>query len=257
VARAACLIRPLPQFRRGAVVAGLAACGYAESPPLDRPANDDVIVIWNRASVADRNARRYDAAGGKVIVAENGYLGREWRGGHWYALARDRHNGAGTWPKDGSGGRWDGWDVPLADWRTGGDEIVVLAQRGIGQRELREPHRWALTIKSDIARRTKRPVRVRLHPGEKPAAVSLEDDLKDAFACVTWSSGAALKALLMGVPVFYGCPTWIGRAAAFPITADLEQPFRGDRLPMFRSLAWAMWSIDEIATGEPFRCLLA
>ena len=86
--------------------------------------------------------------------------------------------------------------------------------------------------------------------------VKLEDDLRDAWACITWGSGAALKALTLGIPVFHGMPNWIGAGAALPMHADLEHPARGDRLPAFRRLAWAMWNLQEIESGEPFRRLL-
>lgn len=86
--------------------------------------------------------------------------------------------------------------------------------------------------------------------------MALQDDLANAWAVATWGSGAALKALLMGVPVFHAFPQWIGKAAARPFRCPIEEPFLDDRLPMFRRLAWAIWSADEIARGEPFRCLL-
>jgi hypothetical protein len=73
---------------------------------------------------------------------------------------------------------------------------------------------------------------------------------------VTWGSGAALKALAMGVPVFHTFPQWIGAGAANPLGSDLEKPFRGDRLPMFRRLAWAMWPLHELESGAAFAALL-
>lgn len=254
--QAVCLVRNHPTFRRAPMIAGLRACGFdvVETMSPAPTSRDDLLVVWNRAAAADRAALRYEAAGAKVIVAENGYFGWQWRGGYWYALARGKHNGAGDWP-DGGSQRWDDWKVPLAPWRDGGDEIVILAQRGIGQPGVREPAGWAADAARRLGTMTKRPVRIRAHPGLTGSKTALEDDLRNAFAAVTWSSGAGLKAIQMGVPVFHGLPQWIGAAAARPFGSEIEQPFRGDRLPMFRRLAWAMWSTDEIATGEPFRCL--
>lgn len=90
-------------------------------------------------------------------------------------------------------------------------------------------------------------------------SVSLEDDLSDARCVVTWNSGAALRALLMGVPAFYEFPAWIGAKAALPLTAWPAEPKRCDeaRLAMFRRLAWAQWRIVEIESGEAFAALLA
>lgn len=146
----------------------------------------------------------------------------------------------------------------MSPWRADGTEIVVLAQRGIGCPGVAEPRGWAHQTADILRVRTERPVRIRQHPGERGMATAtpLEHDLRNAWACVTWGSGAALKALLMGVPVFHGLKRWIGAPAALPWTDDLERPFRGDRLPMFERLAWAIWSLEEIQSGEPFRHLL-
>ena len=100
------------------------------------------------------------------------------------------------------------------------------------------------------------PVRIRKHPGPQYAVpeVSLEDDLANAWAAVTWGSSAGLKAICMGVPVFHGFPNWIGASAASRIGG---QRFMGDRSPMLHRLATAMWSVDEIKSGAAFECLLS
>lgn len=246
-------LRPEPQFRRAAFVEGLRRVGYMIVPTPPRPIRArDLAVVWNRYGYSDLLARRYEQAGATVLVAENGYLGREWRGGHWYAIARSRHNGAGTWPDNGPA-RWDSWNVPLAPWREG-REIVVLGTRHIGPEGVREPPGWAARMLPLLQKQTERRVRLRSHPGES-TCIPLESDLEDAWAVVTWGSGAALKALVMGVPVFYGFPNWIGGAAGRRIERGIRERPEVDRLPMFRRLAWAMWRTDEIAAGEPFRCL--
>lgn len=99
-------------------------------------------------------------------------------------------------------------------------------------------------------------VRIRQHPGERLPKVPLDMELANAYAVIAWASGGALKAIAQGVPVFYGLPQWIGKDAAKPLCEGVERRFLGDRLPMFERLAWAMWSTDELETGEPFKCLL-
>lgn len=252
--QACLLIRDLPSYRRDSFASGLKSLGYEVSNRV-RPGPGNVLVVWNRYGHYDTIARTYEDAGATVLVAENGYLGRDWRDKHWYALARGNHNGAGKWFVGGSE-RWDNMHVSLQDWRTGGSEIVVLATRHIGPDKVREPNGWAASIVHRHRHLCGLPVRMRAHPGEKPA-VPLEYDLRNAAAVITWGSGAALRALQMGVPVFYGFPNWIGRDAACPFAAGVSEPVRGDRLPMFRKLAWAMWNTEELSTGEPFKCLLA
>lgn len=250
--RAHCLIRDQPHYRSDAFRAGLRRAGYdvtAEWP--QRGVTGDVLIIWNRYYEYAELARRFEKGGGLVLVAENGYLGVEWNGHRWYALSAHQHNGAGVWPR-GDASRWERYGVELAPWRKPGREIVVLPQRGIGPPGVAMPDKWDTETCVRLAARTRRPVRVRPHPGQNRPDVSLEQDLANAWAAVTWGSGAAIKALAFGVPVFHDFPQWIGAPAARPLSADLEQPFRGDRLPMFHALAWAMWTVEEIASGDPF-----
>jgi hypothetical protein len=250
--RAALLIREAPVYRRNAFYEGLRQVG-ARAESSARAADHDVLVIWNRYGPYDAIAREFEAKGKPVIIAENGYLGRDWRGGHWYAMARNFHNGAGTWP-DGGPERWASMDVPLDPWRNTGGEVVVLATRSIGPPQFAEPRGWSAQVCAEL-NRAGHVARVRPHPGERPA-VPLADDLATAQAVVTWGSGGALKALQMGIPVFHGFSKWIGAAAAAPYNARLTGAFLGNRTPMFERLAWAMWSTDEIASGVPFKCLL-
>jgi len=236
----------------------LQGMGYtSHTRPRDLPRLGDVLVLWNRYPHDESLAHAFEKVGGHVIVVENGFFGRDFKGSEWYAMARSQHNGAGEWP-DGDKDRWLKLGVKLAPWRQGGNEIVILASRGLGSRAVAEPSDWLHKTGYDLLRRTRRPIRVRKHPGPQAncSTVSLKADLVNAHAVVTWGSGAALKALTMGIPVFYGFDKWIGADAARPLKHDLEDPFLDDREPMFHRVATAMRSLDEIKNGEAFRCLL-
>lgn len=241
------LQQPRKHREAEAFAAGLQACGFTVSAAITDPRPGDVLVVWNRMGAHHVQARRFEAAGAQVLVTENGYLGADWRGSRWFALAHNHHNGRGRWP-DGGAERWDGWGVDLAPMRTMGGEGVVLAQRGIGEQDLRAPDGWA----AQVARQ--RGMRIRRHPGTGPC-VPLDEDLAHASVVATWSSGAAIRALLMGVHVLYGMPGWIAASAATPFGQKLDASDR--RLAMFRRLAWAMWREGEIASGEAFRMVLA
>lgn len=98
--------------------------------------------------------------------------------------------------------------------------------------------------------------RVRAHPGQK-SCKPLDDDLANASAVATWGSGAALKALLWGIPCFHGFRRWIGAGAStFLQDANPNAPQRPDRLETFRRVASAMWRVSEIESGEAFSQLL-
>lgn len=242
-----------PDFRWDAFVAGLTQCGYRVTQrPRHHPG--DLVVVWNRHSGKDKEACAAEGSDGKVIVAENGYIGKGADGKPIYALARHHHNGAGVWP-EGEDDRWASLGIELAPWRRDGEHILVLPQRGIGPAGVAMPKNWPNEIVKRLGRVTRRPIKVRPHPGLHKG--SLKPDLKDCWAVVTWGSGAAIKAIAAGVPVFHELKPWIGAPAASFGIDRLEEPFLGDRLPMFRRLAHAQYSCAEIATGEPFRKLLA
>lgn len=256
------LIRHQPLYRRESFIEGLRVQGWQVSEHV-RPHPQNCVVIWNRYSRWESIAKLYERAGGTVLIAENGYLGREWNGGSWYALSRNFHNGGGWWPSEPehtpqSQQRWTSFGTDVQGWRRGGSEIVVLATRGIGPDGIREPAGWSDRIADEVRRRSSLPVRVRKHPGERDC-IPLASDLANARAVVTWGSGGALKALLWGIPVFHGFPKWIGAGGAQLIdgSTDFDRPGMPNRLGMFRRLAWAMWSIEEIKKGLPFQCLLA
>lgn len=238
-------IRDAPHYRREIFAAGLKLHGYRiEYRITSTPNQDDLLCIWNRYGGSHESALRFEAVGAKVLIAENAYLCHDMLGGNekWMALSRNHHVGAGTWPI-GSPDRWDSLGVELAPFRTEGRELVVLKQRGIGEPGVAMPKGWRAAG------------RVRAHPGNSSAAIPLHRDLAKAYAVATWASGAAIKALVWGIPVVGYYPKWIGYSAASAPTEPLNRS-EFKRLQCLRELIWAQWRRSEIASGEAFAALL-
>jgi hypothetical protein len=225
--------------RLEAFTRGLERFGYSVvHGATTRPGNRDILVTWNRIREGAMSAEAFESRGRPVLVAENASWGNEFMGQRWYVLARGSHNLAGGFESDGPE-RWDGLGVELAPWRRAG-ELVILAQRGIGPTGVAMPLRWPeLALKRFGGR-------VRAHPGTG-VAKPLEEDLANCGRAVTWGSGAAIRALVLGIPVTSELPGWIGQ----------QDNTDAGRLDMFRRLAWAQWRLAEIASGEPFERLLA
>ncbi len=220
-------LRPALHTRFEAFNSGFRALGYKESS-ADKC---DVLLIWNRRAMDHTLAKACEARGGTVLVAENAAWGNDFMGGHWCSLARGFHNERWRF-KQGGDERWDSLNVPLAQWRPEGGEVIGLPQRGIGLHGHAMPLGWV----------PKGCTRIRKHPGARPCK-PLEDDLAQASKVVTWGSGAAIKALMWGISVESHMPNWIG-----------EQDNTDDgRLAMLRRLAWAQWRIAEIESGEAIR----
>jgi len=250
--RALSLLRNSEHYRATAFRTGLQAVGFEVVTELRDPMPADVLLTWNRSGGNNETAHQFEGAGARVLVAENGYLGKSWRGEKWFALSLGHHVGAGEWMPAGRE-RWDALQVPLAPWREGGTDVLVLEQRGIGEPGIASPPGWAERIAHLTGGR------IRKHPGATEPAISLEADLVGVREVITWHSAGALAALMAGVPVFYDFPRWIGAQAAVPLRLRGQvPPLRDDaaRLAMFRSLAWAQWAFPEIERGDAFAHLL-
>jgi hypothetical protein len=228
----------LPE-RTAAFRDGLALVGYEVEQGLTyTPGDGDILVTWNRIGQGHTAALAFEARGLPVLVAENASWGNGFNGGRWYSIARGYHNTSGCFPIGGEE-RWDDLGVQLAPWRDFGDEVVILPQRGIGPPGVAMPQGWAERAKHQHGGR------IRPHPGQR-ACVALNEDLDGARYVATWGSGAAIKALVWGIPVLSEMPRWIGE----------QDNTDAGRLAMFRRLAWAQWTLDEIASGMPFARLL-
>lgn len=225
--------------RRAAFVKGLERVGYKVLEDVTtRPGERDILVTWNRIGAGKLAALAFESRGRPVLVTENAAWGNDFGFGHWYTVARRFHNTAGMFPI-GSHDRWDDMGIDLLPWRTGG-ETVILPQRGIGPPEVAMPLDWAQRVKASTG------ARIRPHPGTG-RCIPLDRDLDKAGHVITWGSGAAIKALMLGIRVTSHMPNWIG---------EQDNTDEG-RLAMFRRLAHAQWRLSEIETGEPFKRLLA
>lgn len=241
-------------YGRQAFIEGIQAHGYQVVRSIAEPAPDNVLIIWNRRGMDMSWALKFEARGAKVFVVENGYMGKTWLGKKWFAVAKNHHNGAGYW-HDGGPERWASWGAELAPYRTDGKEIVLLPQRGIGEPGVRMPDDWPRRAAKALGV-LGYPLRVRPHPGAVET-VPLENDLKDAFAAATWGSGAAIKALTLGVPVIYDLQKWVGGLAGsfapFVTTTEHINRKEDQRQKMFERMAWAMWTLEEVSSGECFK----
>ena len=255
--RAFVTLKDTPHYRRDAFMTGMEACGYrVERPASNAPRPDDVLVCWNRYGPSRNEAQRFEAAGVRVMVVENGLIGYDRHGWQLYQVAMRYHNGAGDWFV-GTEDRWSRLGVKVKPWRASGRRIVVCPQRIVGNDGVgmpKAPELWAKETVAELKRYTDRPIEVRLHPGNvtpKP-----QPDWNDLHAVVVWGSTAGLKAIVNGVPAFYLMPRWIGAPAARFGLDRIEDPWIGDRGPMLHRLSWTQWTVDEIATGEPLARLL-
>lgn len=201
------------------------------------PRKGDIFVTWNRIGQGILIAKIFEKKGLPVLVAENATFGNSFAGDSWYTIARKYHNTRGCFTV-GDPSRWDDLAVDFHGWREAG-ETIILPSRGIGSDPVKMPPGFArMALKNHGGR-------VRAHPGRREGK-TLEEDLAGAGRVITWGSGAAIKALIMGIPVISYYPQWIGR----------QDNTDAGRLSMFRELIWAQWRHSEIESGYAFDLLL-
>jgi hypothetical protein len=222
--------------RRAMFTKGLRRLGYEVVDGMTHaPEPGDILCTWNRIHEGDTVARIFTERGNTVLVTENATWGNSFAGREWYTLTRNFHNVAGTFPDLGPD-RFDSLGVELEPWRTEG-ETVVLASRGIGPAAYRMPGDWPQRQRG----------RIRAHPGRNTNSKPLREDLAQCGRVVTWGSGAAVLALIWGIPVESHQRYWI---------AACENTDEG-RLAMLRCLAWGQSTHSEIRSGLAFERLLS
>lgn len=246
--RRAALLVPdgLLPAEHAALRAGLDACGYQVG---DANEAVDVSVVWG--------GRTKDPKGAHVIVAENGYI--DGAGGPYVALGRGGHNGAGR-PANRNGARLWRLGLNIKPWRKDGDHILICPSRGLQTGSEPQPDGWTEATIAALRKVTKRPIRVREHPGNwksraRQVQASLESDLRNAWATVIWNSAAGVRSLIEGVPVIYCAKHWICGEAAGTALCDIEAPLMPERDPALACMAASQWTLPEIASGEAFRSL--
>lgn len=165
---------------------------------------------------------------------------------------RLQHAGLGQ----SSGERFARLGIQIEPWRSGGSTIVLCPQSAHFMKNVVGAGKdWVDETLEALKSITPLAVKVRPWKADKAKLAStLHDDLVDARAVVTWSSAAAVTALLDGVPV-----VTLGQCAAEPLAGPLHQveslPRPAGRLTWASVLADNQWTLDEMRTGVAWRHL--
>ena len=165
---------------------------------------------------------------------------------------RLQHSGIGS----SDGRRFAAMGIPIKPWRESGIHIVVCPQSAHFMRMLAQHNgQWSRELPARLACVTDRPVRIRpWSPDKGVLSRTLEHDLIGAHCLITWSSAAAVTAVLAGVPVIVESPD----CCALPMSGTLEEL---ENLPMPDRDNWASvladqeWSLDEFRNGTAWRAL--
>jgi hypothetical protein len=154
--------------------------------------------------------------------------------------------------------RWDKLGAVIEPWKINKNgPIIICASSRRNFRMLNLNYKTEINRVHDELKKHQK-IRRKIIFREKRHATkgtSLYHLLSDAYALVTWSSGAAVEAVLRGVPVFV-----LYHSAATPVARTcldhIEFPFIPNREQWAYNLAYQQWTLNECKLGIPWKQLI-
>lgn len=160
------------------------------------------------------------------------------------------------------------YNVELQPWRTNGNHILICLQRngGWSMKGLSVIQWFHATVKR-IRKFSDRPIVVRAHPGDKKfnsAMLSknfnytisnkpnIKDDLKNAWACITYNSSPGVASAIEGIPVFVTDPN-SKDSQAYKVSnfnlAKIENPTMPDRQKWIEEISMSHFNFNDLQKG--------
>lgn len=160
-------------------------------------------------------------------------------------------------------------NIDLVPTRTSGTHILICLQRNGGwSMNGLDVMQWCNNTIDILRSYTDMPIVVRAHPGDKSAKtylkldrpnvhisknISIIDDLKDAWATVTFNSSPGVVSAIQGVPVFVTDPV-PERSQAFPIAnfdlSTIKNPIMPDRIKWIEGISMSHYNFTDLVTGK-------
>lgn len=222
---------------------------------------------------------------GDFLVLETPLLGRTITEDHKYYRVGKNHymdTLGGFNNKNSEKERWGilrtDLNIEVKEWRKDGKHILFLMQLP-GDASTLETNilQWLQDNIIECKKHSKRPIKVRMHPLisgydlskfeyfikeqdnvelVKGNTTKIEEDLKDCWATVSFTSGGSVDSMLNGVPVI----TPSNLNFTYPISShslkDIEKPTMKDRQQLLQDLAFTQWTVTEMAHGLPWKHLM-
>lgn len=165
----------------------------------------------------------------------------------YFRVTKNRLQHSGLGASDGK--RFQALGIAIEPWRQGGKHILLCPQSDHFMRTVAGySGNWTDETTAMLRKFTDRPIRVRQWERNKgKQASSLVADLVDCHALVTWSSAAAVTAILSGVPAIVGPHSAAGPMAI--TIAEIENPPQRERETWAGVLAANQWTLPELASG--------
>ena len=171
----------------------------------------------------------------------------------------------------------NGYD-PNIKWKDNGEYILLCMQK-VGDASLRgaDVFAWTEDTVYNIRKHTDRKIIIRPHPLYRKSSlhhtlkekvlrvadvhwqeadvtkknfIPINDQLKNAWCTVTFSSGTGIDAVINGVPnVACDTGSMVYDVSTTDI-AEIENPYRGTKREWCNKISHCQWNIDEFESGE-------
>lgn len=173
----------------------------------------------------------------------------------YFRITKNRlqHSGLGV----STGERFRLLGVTIRPWQPEGKHIVVCPQSDhFMHNVVGYKGSWEKSILASLQKVTERPIRVREWNRDKgKLSASLGEDLIDAYCLVTWSSAAAITAILAGIPALVESPDCAALPQAVSRISRINS-LRGEGRENWAGvLADNQWTIDEMRRGVAWKML--
>lgn len=162
--------------------------------------------------------------------------------------------------------RWEEhFNYQIEDWKYKDKRFITVLPPSHATSKVLGVEKWEENTLNLLKSHTDRPIIVRRKDGPRLMDdlvtmrgrnkyhyhQTLEEMIARSYCVVTYNSSAALKALMMGVPVICHdtCPAW-------PVSnriEDIENLTEFDRTPLFSSLAWGQFTLKEASTTKTWK----
>lgn len=165
-------------------------------------------------------------------------------------------------------------NIDTLPWRTQGNHILICLQRNggwsMGKLDVMD---WCNNTITEIKKYTDKKIIVRAHPGDKMAKnylkidqpnvflstnASITDDLKNAWATVTFNSSPGAVSALHGIPVFVTDPA-AKRSQAYEVAntdlSKIENPEIFERQHWIEKVAMSHFNFEDLLDGTAWKII--
>ena len=189
-----------------------------------------------------------------VYYIDNAYFDKV--RGVYYRVTRNRLQHTGIGESDGK--RFKQLGIAIQPWRKTGDHILICPQSDeFMQVCARHPGDWIEQTLTRLRGLTKRDLRLREWSRDKKEAYrTLPAALENCWALVTYSSAAAISAMLSGVPAFCTASDCISKSMTRWDLEQIEKPLYSEQREHWcKVVADQQWTLDEMKSGLCWKML--